>query len=183
MKSHREQTIPRSNVQRFSAGKHKFSMRQLTAHDAETYLTFFNRLDAPTIRCRYGHMVSQLTLDAAVKIASLDPTWEPAIAVFTEDESSIVALGRFHADPIQSSAEIAVVVDSSMRRLGLGKILLESLIEQAEQRGLAQLHAYVVTKNAPIQKLLRTLGFEMQEAVPATFSEEEDIKFTLTLVA
>lgn len=175
--------MPQSCEKQISAGEHTFVMRQLTAHDAEVYLTFFNRLDPPTIRCRYGHMASQLTLDAARQIASLDPTWEPALAVFTEDESTIVALGRFHADQAQSSAEIAVVVDTSKRRLGLGRVLLESLIEQAEQRGLAQLHAYVVTKNAPVQKLLRTLGFDMQELEAATSQADDDVKFTLRLIA
>lgn len=177
-----ERPESRSDETRFSIGKQHFVMRQLTAHDAEVYLTFFNRLDPPTIRCRYGHMVSQLTLDAARQIASLDPTWEPAIAIFSEDQSRIVALGRFHADQVKRSAEIAAVVDSSMRRLGLGRIVLECLIEQAEQRHLAQLHAYVVTKNAPVQKLLRTLGFDMESPERATLDEDDDVKFTLHLV-
>jgi len=168
---------------RFSVREQTFVMRQLTPRDAEVYLKFFNRLDPPTIRCRYGHMVSQLTLDTARQIASLDPTWEPALAIFLEDESRIVALGRFHANPSTLSAEMAVVVDTSMRRLGLGRVLMESLIQQAEQRGLAQLHAYVVTQNAPVQKLLQTLGFDREEVDPNSHPIDDDVKFTLQLTA
>ncbi len=172
---------PQLVIQRFAIEQHRFLLRQLTADDAAIYLKFFNQLDPPTIRCRYGHMVSQLTIDTAQQIASLDPTWEPALAIFSADESKIVALGRFHTDEARQSAEISIVVDTTMRRLGLGRVLLESLIDQARHRGIIRLHAYVVTKNAPVQKLLRTFGFLTNEPEPAFYSEDDDIKFTLQL--
>lgn len=165
----------------FSIGARDFVIRNLEYRDAAHYLHFFNALDAPSIRCRYGYMVASLSLERAQEIVSLDPVWHPALAVFTADESEILAVGRFHSDTLKQTAEIAVVVATAMRGLGIGRIILDSLIKIAASRSLEKLHAYVVTPNAPVIDLLRSFGFSIDPQDHDSDLDDGETKLTLSL--
>ena len=158
----------------------KFTFRQLNPDDAASYLEFFNGLDEETIRCRFGYMIAALALESAKRIASMDPVWRPALAAFTGNESRIVAVGRFNTDDNRESAEVAVVVDSGFRRLGLARLLMNQLIELAHARQIMTLHAYVASKRIPVYRMLQSCGFEITSD-PGDDLEEDHTRFTLDL--
>lgn len=160
-------------------GQRRFRICPLSANDAAAYRTFFNELDAPTIRCRFGHMIAALSLDEARRMADHDPDRAPALAVFDQDSQAIVAIGRMTTAPDHQSAEIAVVVSVAFRRLGLGRIVLEQLIALARSKQLLELQAFIATDNAPVHRLLLSLGFHIIE--PAANDEDADTAFALKL--
>jgi len=125
-------------------------------------------------------MIAALALESAKRIASMDPVWRPALAAFTRNESRIVAVGRFNTDDNKESAEVAVVVDSGFRRLGLARLLMNQLIELAHGRQIMTLHAYVASKRIPVYRMLQSCGFEITSD-PGDDLEEDHTRFTLEL--
>lgn len=89
---------------------------------------------------------------------------EKAVAIFDGHQNRIVAIGRCYLDAKTADAEIALVVSETMRRLGLGRFLLDQLIKIAQEEKSRSISAFLATKNAPIIKLLQSAGFVMQPA-------------------
>lgn len=70
-------------------------------------------------------------------------------------------------------ALLSVGVHPSRHRRGIGRALMEHLIEHAKRSGLARLELYVRSDNAPAQALYRGLGFD-HEATRARFIRLDD---------
>lgn len=56
-------------------------------------------------------------------------------------------------------AEVSVYVSSSFRRKGIGKLLLEKLIEESEKNNIWTLQAGIFPENNPSLKIHQELGF------------------------
>jgi len=162
---------------RFERDGHRLAVRYLEPGDAERFQTFFRSLTPETVRCRYGHMIAEMTDESARQLVSVDPLTEPALAIVDADESAAIrAIGRYYFDPETQSAEVAIVVAESFRRHGLARLLLNTLTSLARSRGVKALHAYVMTTDAPVLLLLKSAGF-----VPEGRSADGDLKLTLQL--
>lgn len=71
--------------------------------------------------------------------------------------------------PCGSSAEIAVFVHQEFRGRGLGRQLLNALVDEARQLGLWHVWATTDLDNVPMLRLAHALGFRCGQD-PATFS-------------
>jgi acetyltransferase len=88
------------------------------------------------------------------------------VAVIAEpDAPAIVGEIRASPDPGGTSAEFAIVVRSDVQRLGLGRKLLQKLIDYSRARGLHRLYGLVAATNRRMLGLARTLGFDV-DVVP-----------------
>ena len=74
--------------------------------------------------------------------------------------NTIVAVGRFHSDGAER-AELALLVEDGYQGNGLGRLLLERLLREARRRRLRVLAGHVLYGNAPILRLLRSLGLPL----------------------
>ena len=86
------------------------------------------------------------------------------------------AVVRLAADPDNETAEFAIVVEKMLTGLGLGTLLLRSLIDYARDRGLRELYGDVLADNHAMLALCRTLGFTETRS-PGDFV----VRVTLTL--
>lgn len=73
---------------------------------------------------------------------------------------NIFPLGKEHTD----AGEIAVIVEDAWQRRGIGRRILEHLIDIAPRLGFAQIDAYVLAQNDPMIRLLRSLPLAWQTA-------------------
>jgi hypothetical protein len=89
----------------------------------------------------------------------VDQVQRVALAVVPElaAYAPIVAVGRFHADA-SDHAEMALLVEDAYQHGGLGRLLLNRLLDEASRRGLHALAGYVLYDNQPMLRLLRTSG-------------------------
>lgn len=166
----------------FFIGSRPFVLRQLRIEDLSAYLTFFNSLDAQSIHCRFGYMISALTEDEAALRIPADAVSNPVTAIFDAHDTKILAIGRLQTDTTQQTAEIAVVVTPTMRRQGLASRLLDALIAHAQLLGLSLITAYIVTQNAPVIDLLTRFGFIADEPITSS-QEDSELKLSLNLNA
>ena len=87
-----------------------------------------------------------------------------ATLVATDSGTKVVALGNvFPVGAEQSgSAEIAVIVEDDWQGRGLGRRMLEHLVDVAAQLGFDSATAYVLAQNAGMIRLLESIGLNWQ---------------------
>ena len=159
---------------KFTLNGYEFILRTLARADSEKYLIFFNGLSDDSIRCRFGHLITKLTEPEAEKRTDINSENEKALAIFDAEYSQILAVGRCYFYTKTKDSEVALVVSEGVRRLGLGRFLLQHLIQIAINRNSRSVHAYVATRNAPVVALLRSVGFAGQSV-----DENGDLRLTL----
>ena len=155
---------------------HRFILRHLRQADAEKYQVFFNELDEESVRCRFGYLISKLTEAAARQRTVGNAENEKSLAVFDDHQDQIIAVGRCCLDDKTADAEIALVVSEPMRGLGIGRFLLDQLVEIAIEEKSKSVSAFLATKNAPVIKLLHSAGFTLDSA-----HDGDDLKLVLKI--
>jgi acetyltransferase len=141
-------------------------VRPLRAADAPRLVDLCTRLSPETIRRRFLRPRAQCSPAEALVLASVDQVRRVAIALVTgrADDARIVAVGRFHADDEDGTAELSLLVEDAYQQLGLGRRLLAELLHEAHRRRLHVLDGYVLFDNAPLLHLLRTSGRPLEVA-------------------
>jgi acetyltransferase len=117
-----------------------------------------------TIRMRFFSLVKTLSRESLIRLCHLDYEREMALVAVRRDGSQPYALGvsRYYLNPLTGDAEFAVVVGDAWQGHGLGRCLMERLIDVARQRGVRQLVGSVLRENATMLKLVEDLGFMPQ---------------------
>lgn len=131
-----------------------------------------------TIRMRFFSMVKTLSRDSLIRLCHLDYDREMALtAVMNEDgEPRLLGVSRYYLHPETGSAEFALVVSDAYQRQGLGRHLMQRLIDIARERGVKRLVGQVLAENAPMLHLMQSLGFSTPIVV-----EEQVVRVTLDL--
>ena len=88
----------------------------------------------------------------------------------TETER-IVGVSRYVTNPDQSSCEFALVVADDFNGKGLGSRLMESIMDVARDKGLAEIEGLVLANNSGMLKLMRGLGYQVK-----SYAEDPDFK-------
>jgi acetyltransferase len=76
---------------------------------------------------------------------------------------------RTHTDPDNISAEFAVVIRDNLQGEGLGRMLMQKMIDYCRQRGTLEISGTTMPSNKGMQKLAKKLGFANR------FNVEEDV--------
>jgi acetyltransferase len=87
------------------------------------------------------------------------------------DSERIVGVSRYVTNPDQTSCEFSLVVADAFSGKGIGSRLLESIIDVARDRGLAEVDGLVLANNPDMLKLVRRIGFTVKP-----FPEDPDFK-------
>lgn len=146
-------------------------LRMLRPDDASRVQRFFYTHTRETIQMRYGHAVARMTDQRAMELVSVNQRRDVALAILAKvaGRQVIHAIGRYYLDPDGNSAEVAFVVRESKRRLGMGSLLLRTLMDIARRRGLNSLWGRVRPDNLPMLTLFRQFG-----GLPVPENEECD---------
>jgi GNAT superfamily N-acetyltransferase len=79
-------------------------------------------------------------------------------------EETIVAGARYGATETAGDCEFAVAVVDDWHGRGLARLLLETLMRAARDRGFARIEGYVLATNGAMLGLAKTLGFERDKS-------------------
>src|SRR5579885_2932952 len=131
-----------------------FSIRELGVADAALCREFFSRLDQRDVRLRFAGSRSSFEAMLPGRRAGGDQRSFGAI------DAEGVILGILDLARVTSGeAEIALLVRSDLKRLGIGRALLRHAIGFAAARNVSRLTGYVLAENAPMLALAREMGF------------------------
>ncbi|WP_028929681.1 GNAT family N-acetyltransferase [Pseudonocardia asaccharolytica] len=157
------------------SGGERLDVRPIRTTDAPSLVAMHARLSADSIYRRYFGARPHLSPTDVRHFTTIDEEWRFAL-VGVRESGELAAVARYEGSPGSAVAELALVVDDALQGRGVGRAMLSRLIEVAAVRGLAALVADVLTRNAPMLRLLRTAG------VPTTPVREPDsVRITLHL--
>jgi acetyltransferase len=108
--------------------------------------------------------LNELTPEMLVRFTQIDYDREMAfIAVVERDARQVeVGVARYISNPDGTSCEFAIVVADEWHHRGIGTRLLTALIETAQNRGFEVIEGEVLSSNAPMLELVKSLGFSVR---------------------
>ncbi len=105
----------------------------------------------------------EMALVAVVDEKTAGPDGEPV------EKERIIGVSRYVTNPDRSSCEFSLVVADDVNGKGLGARLMESIMQVARDKGLAEMEGLVLANNGSMLKLMRALGFTVKP-----FAEDRD---------
>jgi acetyltransferase len=156
-------------------------LRPIRPDDAAIELEFVARQSDDTRYMRFFSPIKTLTPKMLERFTHVDYASEMALlaTVGTGTYESIVGVARYSRSTDGKGAEFAVVVDDHWQGRGLGRLLMQHLIEAARAAGHARLTGSVLSTNQKMHKLMHALGF-----TPASRSPDPGInEYSLDLGA
>ncbi len=133
------------------------TIRPIGPEDAAALRRGFARLTPDQVRLRTFHRVSELSPAAAERMTHIDPATTTAY-VAVDREGEIRGEARMHADLATDSAEFGIVVDPAFTQQGIGRRLMQHLVDDARRRDLDELWGDVLAQNQAMIEFAKTLG-------------------------
>jgi GNAT superfamily N-acetyltransferase len=131
-------------------------VRPIEAADADSLVALHARLSADTIYRRYFGVRPHLSPAEVERFTRVDGRTRFALVAL--QGADLVAVARYEGRLGDRSAELAVVVDDALQHRGVGRLMLERLVDVAREAGIESLVADVLAGNAAMLALLRTVG-------------------------
>jgi acetyltransferase len=137
------------------------TIRPIRPEDEPLILALHASHSEHTLRMRFFGLVKTLSRDSLIRLCHLDYDREMALTAVLQEgrETRLLGVSRYYLHPETGVAEFAVVVSDAYQRQGLGRHLMQRLIDIARERGVRCLVGQVLIENAPMLRLLRSLGF------------------------
>ncbi|HKX94804.1 MAG TPA: GNAT family N-acetyltransferase, partial [Methylibium sp.] len=156
-------------------------VRPIRPEDEPAHRRFIERLDPDDIRMRIFHTRRELPHSELARLTQIDYEREMAlVAVEAADngqEGDTLGVVRAVADPDNVDAEFAIIVRSDLKGRGLGRLLMQRIIDHARRHGTQRLIGDVLQGNRAMLDLAQSLGF----TVDVQASDDEVVRLVLPL--
>ena len=137
-------------------------LRPIRPEDEPMLQAGFQKLTAEEIRLRFFIPLKTLNHVMAARATQIDYDREMAL-VLTEHgiagKTEIYGMVQITSDPDLERAEFAVLVRHDMTGQGLGKLLMQRIIDYARGRGIGEIFGDVLAENTAMRGLCQGLGF------------------------
>ncbi|PMG43282.1 bifunctional acetate--CoA ligase family protein/GNAT family N-acetyltransferase [Shewanella sp. 10N.286.52.B9] len=140
----------------------KVMLRPILPEDEPKHLAFDNSLSDEDRYKRYFGVRSKMTHEEMAVLTQIDYAREMAFIATAEDENGeAITLGAVRAstDPDNTEAEFAMAVRGDYQGIGLGKMLLEKLINYYKTTNTPVLAGFTMFENRSMANLAKGLGF------------------------
>ncbi len=117
-------------------------------------------LSEETLRTRFFG-VPRIDHDLLVRFCDIDYEREIAINAQIEKDGKKMMIGGFRliAEPDPATAQFAVLVRDEYQEMGIGRQLMNIMIDVARERGLKEIFGLILSENKRMLALCRGLGF------------------------
>ncbi|MCL4868609.1 MAG: bifunctional acetate--CoA ligase family protein/GNAT family N-acetyltransferase [Anaerolineae bacterium] len=126
-----------------------------TLSDESVYMRYFRSLK---LDMRVAH-------ERLTRICFIDYDREMALVAEYKDETTgerlIMAIGRLSKQPYANEAEFALLVNDQYQGRGLGKELLQRLIQVGQDEHMSRIVGFVLPENSAMKAIAQKLGFQM----------------------
>jgi acetyltransferase len=114
-----------------------------------------------TLRMRFFSLVKRLSAESLYRLCHLDYDRDMALVAEVKEggQRRVLGVARYFLQPETGVAEFALVVADGHQRQGLGRHLMQRLIDVARERGVRKLAGQVLAENVPMLQLTSGLGF------------------------
>jgi acetyltransferase len=145
------------------ADRPRVTLRPIRPEDAAMETEFFNALSEDSRHSRFMNTLRELTPAMLARFTQIDYDREMALVAIIEQNGSEAEVGvaRYVANPDGKSCEFAIVVADAWHGTGLGRRLMETLVNVARENGLQSMIGFVFADNQRMLALCHKLGFEV----------------------
>ena len=153
-------------------------VRPIRPEDAPAHEAFFAALSPQDIHFRMFGTMRALSPAQPAGFTQIDYAREMAfIATRPGLDGTPETLGvvRVAIDPDGIAGEFAIVVRSDLHGHGLGRLLMDHLLDYCRARGLARVCGVALADNVDMHRLARACGFQLLPAV------DGNVEMVLTL--
>ncbi|HZW22743.1 GNAT family N-acetyltransferase, partial [Noviherbaspirillum sp.] len=173
--SEREQEWP------MRGGGH-YAVRPIRPDDAQMLQDFVRRMSPESRYFRFVSTMRELSVKMLAKFTLIDYDREMALVAmhrertpsedggFSETER-IIGVSRYVTNPDQNTCEFSLAIADEFNGQGVGSRMMLSIMDVARSKGLAQIEGLVLSNNAPMLKLMRSLEFEVRR-----YEEDPDFR-------
>mgnify|MGYP002403319914 CR=1 FL=1 len=135
-------------------------IRPIRPADARLYPDFLARVSESDLYMRFRERFQRLPNELLIRLTQLDYDRDIAF-VALEPSGELAGIVRYTADPDGARAEFGLLVRSDLKRLGLGRALMEHLLRYARARGIGELFGLILRENTAMVEFATQLGFSV----------------------
>jgi acetyltransferase len=139
-------------------------IRPILPEDATMEREFVESLSPESRYYRFMYRMDKLSPRMLARFTQIDYDREMALVVVLEEngnETRILAVARYVTNPDGESCEFALTVADDMQRQGIGRQLMQSLMNAARDRGLEVMEGDVLAVNRKMLRFCEELGFRL----------------------
>jgi acyl-CoA hydrolase len=124
----------------------------------------FYNLEREDVVARFFHEKTSFVHDEIKGVSLIDYIKDlTVVAVVGEfGFGQIVGVGEYLLDPATNEAEVAFSISKTYQKRGLGKIILNKLVNAARDNGISGVMAYTTAQNKGMIKLFKTLPYQVE---------------------
>lgn len=152
---------PGSWTLQLALGERRFFIRPMKPEDELLIGAMLARVTTEDLRLRFFAPLKSFSHAFLARLTQLDYAREMAFIAIEEGSGDAAGAVRLHADPGHVEAEYAILLRSDLKGIGLGRALMELIIDWAKAEALQRVHSQVLAENGPMLALCRDLGFEI----------------------
>lgn len=137
-------------------------VRPIRPEDAEIEQDFVKNLSAESKYFRFMQSMEELTPLMLARFTQIDYDREMAlVAVVNEHtpQARILGVTRYVSNPDKQSCEFALAVADAWQQRGIGRLLMQRLMNVARDRGIEIMEGEVLSNNSKMLRLCEKLGF------------------------
>jgi acetyltransferase len=161
-------------------GGGQYTVRPIHPNDAQMLQDLVQHLSPESRYSRFVSSMRELPPSMLARFTLIDYDREMALVAVLKERSAaadgeiveterIVGISQYVTNLDQSSCEFSLVVADDFSGKGLGSRLMESVMDVAREKGLAEIEGLVLAKNPGMLKLMKSLGFAVKP-----FAEDAD---------
>jgi len=146
----------------------RLTLRPIRHQDEPLMARFHEALSERSVYLRYFQELKldvRVTHERLARRCFIDYEREMALVAVSKgakgSDGDIVGITRYTKKHGSSEAEFAILVSDAKQRQGLGRVLLERLIQIAREEKITRLTADLLRENHGMLALCRTLGFQI----------------------
>ncbi len=159
-----------------------YTIRPIHPDDADNLQALVRGLSPESRYFRFASNLPELPSRMLARFTLIDYDREMALVAVVKEHAvaadggeteveRIIGVSRFITNPDGASCEFSLVVADDYSGRGLGSRLMMSIIESARSKGLSEIMGLILVNNAPMLKLMHSLGFTV-----AAFVEDPDFR-------
>jgi acetyltransferase len=139
------------------------TLRAIRPEDADMEQEFVRNLSQNSRYFRFMNTVRELNPAMLIRFTQIDYDREMAFVAVCEEGGRKIEIGvaRYVTNPDAQTCEFALVVADPWQGKGVGRRMLERLIEVARQRGLRTMVGHILGGNQAMLGLCKALGFKI----------------------
>jgi acetyltransferase len=137
-------------------------LRPVRPEDATLEQEFVRKLSSESRYFRFHHGLAELSTSMLIRFTQIDYDCEMAFVALHSDPTGRqeeVATSRYVQEADGETCEFALVVQDAWHGHGLGRLMMEAIIEHARARGLLRMRGDVLFENYKMLRLMQRMGF------------------------